>query len=88
MHSEACNALGASDGVIHNMISLEAACLQAASSNLSAMLTGVVVGHLVALLLRRFRTTSVLLKLAGFILVRRLHGAYSDQWHTFSAFRL
>ena len=33
LHSAACNALGASDGVIHSKISFEAACLRAAANN-------------------------------------------------------
>ena len=33
LRSEACNALGASDGVIDSSISLEAACLRAAANN-------------------------------------------------------
>ncbi len=32
LHSEACNALGASDGVIHSRISQEVACLRAATN--------------------------------------------------------
>jgi len=32
LHSEACNALGASDGVIHSSISSEAACLRATAN--------------------------------------------------------
>ena len=32
LHSEACNALGASDGVIHSSISLEAVCLRATAN--------------------------------------------------------
>ena len=32
LHSEACNALGASDGVIHSSISLEVASLRAAAN--------------------------------------------------------
>ena len=35
LHSEACNALGASDGVIHSRISLEAVSLRAAANNCS-----------------------------------------------------
>ena len=34
LHSEACNALGASDGVIHSSISQEAARLRATANNL------------------------------------------------------
>ena len=33
LHSEACNALGASDGVIHSSISLEVVSLRAATNN-------------------------------------------------------
>ena len=33
LHSEACNALGASDGVIHSRISQEAVSLRAAANN-------------------------------------------------------
>ena len=33
MHSEACNALGASDGVIHSSISLEVVSLRATAND-------------------------------------------------------
>ena len=33
LHSEACNALGASDGVIHSSISLEVVSLRATTNN-------------------------------------------------------
>ena len=33
LHSEACNALGASDGVVHSRISQEAVSLRAAANN-------------------------------------------------------
>ena len=33
LHSEACNALGASDGVIHSSISLEVVSLRASTNN-------------------------------------------------------
>ena len=39
LHSEACNALGASDGVIHSSISQEVPSLRAAANNLWKRLT-------------------------------------------------
>ncbi len=38
LHSEACNALGASDGVIHSSISFEAVSLRASANNASPKL--------------------------------------------------
>ena len=38
LHSEACNALGASDGVIHSSISFEAVSLRASANNASQKL--------------------------------------------------
>ena len=37
LHSEACNALGASDGVIHSTISLEVACFWAAANDMQIL---------------------------------------------------
>ena len=38
LHSEACNALGASDGVIHSSISSEVVCLRATANNVQGSL--------------------------------------------------